>query len=286
MSLKSTSPEKREKRLARNESLISKLEFKDIDKIVDETGDRLTPSHANKKGRRYRYYVSHRLIAPTCESDGSGWRVPADRLETAFAEAIASKLEEVGFALHIFDTPTAAEIERIRQAATVICASLRGERRNEALAKIVSGGSISTDALAIELRPETISQVFQFPIDRINLQSLAIAAPKRIRRRWVETRFVIENDCREIDQNLASKTGLAMRWFDEVKAGASINAIAEREGLTRDRVSQILRLAWLNPGIVDEAVSVRQPERLTADAIFKSPHIALWCEQRGWVDDL
>ena len=31
-------------------------------KLFDETGDRLTPSHANKKGVRHRYYVSHRLV--------------------------------------------------------------------------------------------------------------------------------------------------------------------------------------------------------------------------------
>ena len=31
-------------------------------KLFDETGDRLTPSHASKKGRRYRYYVSNRMI--------------------------------------------------------------------------------------------------------------------------------------------------------------------------------------------------------------------------------
>ncbi|WP_247870322.1 recombinase family protein [Ochrobactrum sp. CGA5] len=31
-------------------------------KLTDETGDRLTPSHANKRGVRYRYYVSNRLM--------------------------------------------------------------------------------------------------------------------------------------------------------------------------------------------------------------------------------
>ncbi len=31
-------------------------------KLVDETGDRLTPTHATKKGRRYGYYVSNRMI--------------------------------------------------------------------------------------------------------------------------------------------------------------------------------------------------------------------------------
>ena len=33
-------------------------------KLFDETGDRLTPSHANKRGVRHRYYVSHRLVQP------------------------------------------------------------------------------------------------------------------------------------------------------------------------------------------------------------------------------
>ena len=30
--------------------------------VFDETGDRLSPGHATKAGRRYRYYISHRLM--------------------------------------------------------------------------------------------------------------------------------------------------------------------------------------------------------------------------------
>jgi site-specific DNA recombinase len=29
--------------------------------LYDETGDRLTPTHANNHGKRYRFYISHRL---------------------------------------------------------------------------------------------------------------------------------------------------------------------------------------------------------------------------------
>ncbi|MCG3777154.1 MAG: hypothetical protein JW395_4030 [Nitrospira sp.] len=39
----------------------------------------MTPSHANKKGHRYRYYVSRRLTEST--SDPSGWRLPAHEIE-------------------------------------------------------------------------------------------------------------------------------------------------------------------------------------------------------------
>ena len=44
--------------------------------IFDETGDRLTPSHAIKGGRRYRYYISQRLMQDR-KKDPSGWRLPA-----------------------------------------------------------------------------------------------------------------------------------------------------------------------------------------------------------------
>ncbi len=66
--------------------------------IFDETGDRLSPTHARKQGVRYRYYVSQRLIQKrrvkvgmadaanaddptTYNSTATGWRVPAQQLE-------------------------------------------------------------------------------------------------------------------------------------------------------------------------------------------------------------
>jgi hypothetical protein len=50
--------------------------------VADETGDRLLPTHANKKGRRYRYYISQRLMHPI-GSPGDGWRLPARELKPA-----------------------------------------------------------------------------------------------------------------------------------------------------------------------------------------------------------
>ena len=44
-------------------------------KLRDETGDLLTPTHAVKKNRRHRNYVSNRLIAGG--PDPSGWSLPA-----------------------------------------------------------------------------------------------------------------------------------------------------------------------------------------------------------------
>ncbi len=48
--------------------------------IYDETGDRLSPSHAIKNGVRYHYYISNRLMHGGGKS-GDGWRIPASQIE-------------------------------------------------------------------------------------------------------------------------------------------------------------------------------------------------------------
>jgi hypothetical protein len=67
-------------------------------KLFDESGQSLTPSHAVKGERRYRYYVSRSLIkGPT--ADGRGWRLPAPEIErtvTASAGQILS--DRIGIA--------------------------------------------------------------------------------------------------------------------------------------------------------------------------------------------
>src|SRR5271166_354125 len=61
--------------------------------IFDSDGNRLTPTHAVKKGKRYRYYVSTALVSGGCSEHVKGWRIPAgdiealvlDRLRALFA---------------------------------------------------------------------------------------------------------------------------------------------------------------------------------------------------------
>jgi site-specific DNA recombinase len=54
--------------------------------IFDDAGNRMSPIHANKRGRRYRYYVSWALLQHRKEAGGSLARVPAHELEKLVAE--------------------------------------------------------------------------------------------------------------------------------------------------------------------------------------------------------
>ena len=71
-------------------------------KLFDETGDRLTPSHAKaSSGKRHRYYVSNRLIRNSGEQDLSGWRLPATELEDLIARQVCSALADPAWRMRL-----------------------------------------------------------------------------------------------------------------------------------------------------------------------------------------
>src|SRR5271168_442261 len=63
-------------------------------KLFDESGQSLTPSHAVKGERRYRYYVSRSLIKGTADSAGRGWRLPAPEIERTVAASACQILSD------------------------------------------------------------------------------------------------------------------------------------------------------------------------------------------------
>jgi site-specific DNA recombinase len=65
-----------------------------IGRLVDENGDRLTPSHARKGERKYRYYVSRNFPAQGPAPSRVGWRLPARELEERVATAVREMLDD------------------------------------------------------------------------------------------------------------------------------------------------------------------------------------------------
>jgi len=74
---------------AKHPSVLAGLAF-------DENGERLTPSHAVKKGTRYRYYVSRSLIIGTAKDRSKGRRIPAANLESLVIIKLRTFLADEG----------------------------------------------------------------------------------------------------------------------------------------------------------------------------------------------
>src|SRR6478735_6304246 len=65
-------------------------------RIFDERGNRMSPTHANKGGARYRYYISQPLLQNKPRALGSLHRVPAAELEALVVAALRNHLNASG----------------------------------------------------------------------------------------------------------------------------------------------------------------------------------------------
>ena len=92
----------------------------------------------------------------------------------------------------------------------------------------------------------------------------------QIRRRGVELRLVINGGASasgQTDQALLRAVARAHCWFDDLVSGHSMVEIARRNGVGKQYVSRLIRLAFLAPEMVERIAAGRQPPELTAQAL-------------------
>ena len=65
-------------------------------RLFDDRGNRMSPTHANKRGVRYRYYVSHALLQNRKTEAGSVARIPAPEIETLVCDGVRRHLAAMG----------------------------------------------------------------------------------------------------------------------------------------------------------------------------------------------
>jgi site-specific DNA recombinase len=64
--------------------------------LFDGDGNRMTPTHAIKKGMRYRYYVSRPLITKDQTEQSAGLRIPAGEIEQLVTSRMGQWLVDPG----------------------------------------------------------------------------------------------------------------------------------------------------------------------------------------------
>jgi len=65
-------------------------------RLFDDRGNRMSPTHANKRGVRYRYYLSHAILQNRKSEAGSIARVPAPEIETLVCDSVRRHLGSMG----------------------------------------------------------------------------------------------------------------------------------------------------------------------------------------------
>lgn len=254
-----------------------------IGKVFDQTGDRLTPSHSKtSKGRRVRYYVSHRLVRGTAPSDPSGWRLPAPELEARVAELIGRHLERPDVRAGILRDASAEEIaalgislSTLREARTNTTNAARG-----ALLTLADRIDIVPGEIRIWLSAERTAGILDLDPARIAEDLLTITSSFQHRKRGVETRLIIGDAPAEIDETLLRNIARAHRYFDLLRSGKTYRDIADTEGVSKRRVQQLIELAFLAPDVIRSVRDGTQPMGLTSDWLMRHAIPPIWQDQR------
>ena len=254
-------------------------------RLFDESGQSMTPSHAVKGERRYRYYVSRGLIKETSDPAGRGWRLPAPEIErTVAASACQILSDKIGIAA------AASGVAENRLPAIFAAAEGWRERLQS---EVEAGAALSALVDRVDLTETGIRVSLKLPVPETpsrlaaNANELIIARffPMTVRRRGVEMRLVIAGNrapAAGADSALLKAVARARLWSEDLLVGRarSVAEIAERERVGSRYVRRLLRLAFLAPEIVEAIAGADQPPELTAEVLAEQIDLPLlWTAQ-------
>ncbi len=270
--------------------------------IYDGRGNRFTPSHGVKNGKRYRYYVSQARIQQRPGVKGTPTSIPAHEIETLVSSKLQSFLasaREVAGSLglpsddpQVIQALVAAAQGRVKAWAKASPAEVR-----EFLLAVVSR------IVVYERRVETWVSKWGMRHALLNLTAtgepkgtegpgkgrhedlLRLVAHARLRRCGGEVRLVLpagptEGPTERTVPSLIKAVARAHDWYERLVNGemADQRSIARRTRLDERYVSRIFQCAFLAPEIVEAIVEGKQAPGLTLEKL-RDPVSLAWAEQ-------
>ncbi len=255
-------------------------------KLFDESGEPLYVQGAAKGERRYRYYVSKRLVTGESRDTEKTWRVSAPDIERAVCAAAGKLLGDHGAVAQALKESgiDGYRLPSVLESARAWVESLAS--------KSESGSTLAQLTDRIDLKSNGIRVVLKLPIpagqqdDGTTPEHLALTrfVPMQMKRRGIEMRLVLEGDSApsHVDLPLLKAIARARRWSQDPLCGRvrSVGELAKREGLDRRSVRRLLRLGFLSPRIVEAIVEGRQPPDLTVIGLTRRIDLPLlWSAQ-------
>ncbi len=223
-------------------------------KLRDETGDHLTPTHTKRRGRRFAYYVSNRLI--TGGTDPAGWRLPAEALEASIRQIIVAHLRKSAAGHSLLTQPEASGAVDLGRRADALAD--RVESEPAFVGSILSSGTLAPDKLQLVLDPGVIAADLKVPVTALSDRLLRFSCPFALRRRGVETRIIAGEMIPAPDEVLQRILAEAHLWACALRNGRSLTAIAREVGHSEPYIRTRIPLAFLAPKVQAAILDGRQ----------------------------
>ena len=238
-------------------------------RLFDDRGNPMSPTHANKRGVRYRYYVSHAILQNRKAEAGSIARVPAPEIESLVRDGVRRHLGSMRDGEPATATADRDLIERhvarviVKPQALEVCLI----PTSEASAQTENPSLLDSDP---HLPPtSTITLPWTAP---------SFAAVKGI----------VHAPCAKPAMRPESRDALltaiakARGWVDDIRLGRiSFAEIATREAQGERHIRLLAPLAFLSPRIIAAVVDGTAPADLTVTSLAKAL-LYSWAEEEGW----
>jgi DNA invertase Pin-like site-specific DNA recombinase len=255
--------------------------------LFDDRGHRMTPSHAVKHGRRYRYYVSRPLTVGCRASAPAGRRIPAGEIERLVAERIRQFLLDdtqvfEAICRHVED---AGEQRQLLARAAEVSRAWTGQSPSEArviLRTLVGRVDVQPDRVDIHLDAARLSHLLGRDPDRhwpaddgaATQDQITLPVSARLMKAGKEIKMIVDGSAIDprpdpsLIRLIVKAHGLREKLL--TGDGASLGEIARREGVHRSYFTRVLRLAFLSPNITNAILDGRHPPDLTAARLMRT----------------
>ncbi len=253
--------------------------------LRDGHGRRMTPSHAVKAGKRYRYYVTH--AAELRSGEPQAWRMPAADVEAAITDRLVRYFRDSREVATLAEPSSPAAILRaLIEIAGRLAEQLgtpNGQR--SVLGRLLVGVTITADKLRIQVDRSALARLLELgPPETAEPMELVAGASKV--REGTATRLVLTDPGASAparDSKLVALLAEARATRDLVFASPdrSIREIAIEQGRCRHRMAKLIRLSWLSPDLATAIVEGRQPRELTARRLLNEEMPIEWSAQEA-----
>lgn len=235
--------------------------------LFDSAGNRMSPSHGQKRTHRYRYYVSRAILEKKPEEAGSISKIPAHEIELLVEQAVLKSL---------------SQNENTKQLANQISKLEQGPRRNE-LRKFINRVTLLEDSIRVEVRMTAVDEATNHHNGDIETKTLSL--PFSVQKRGGKTKLIASNNQPVFEEGpkqvLVKAVAQAWNWRKKLEAGTitSITSIAKAEETTVSYISRMLRFAYLAPDIMEAILDGKAPEKFSG-MLLRDPLPLSWADQR------
>lgn len=244
--------------------------------IYDDLGNKMTPSHSNSHGRRYRYYISRAL--KNNEETGSVSKIPADEVEKFVIETTKEFLQDKKQIQKIVSEYKISKQNKLIYTAQ----NIQDYSKLKLIRAIINKIVVSKNLIEITYNEVSIKKVLNtlannqeivIPDKNEDLTPIIISKNIKITQSSRNDNLLILNaeeyDTPEPNPYLVNAIVKCHYYHKQLQEGKTIKYLQTEEGLKDSKyIRNILNLKYISPKLTEQILDGNQDEGLNLQKLI------------------